>query len=545
MKRHSCIALFVWLWLCVGIAQAAQPRAWLDRNETVLGDAVTLNIEAETGDEPDFSVLAQDFRIVSRSSNATFSIVNGRQTRSTLWALALEPLRTGSIAIPAFQIGQEKTDPITLVVRPAPTAATARAGDDVFLEVEMEPASAYVQQQVRYTIRLYYAVSLLEGQIDEPALNKAVLRRLGQDTQATRILENRRYSMVERRYLITPQQSGTVTIPGPRFKGRVARQGAYGSIFDPGSSVTVRGDELVLSVLPAPTNAPSPWLPATIVNFKDDAARLPDTLRVGEPVTLSAELSADGVTAEQLPELSLPGIANAQVYPDQEASQTVDLQNATRAIRSRKFAIVPTQVGTLELPERTVSWWNVNTGKAENIVLPARSFTVLAAEGSASTSSPSGASFPSGDGSDVTDTRTLRLWQFAAAGFALLWIATLIAWRRAPRATASPTDGRDAAQDPPRAWRTQFQHALAHRDLSAARSALLRSAPGVSGLSELAEKLADAKQREAAIALERALYRGESRDGLVERLREAFANGVTLVEKNVAQREESLPPLYR
>src|SRR5690606_16131999 len=149
-------------------------------------------------------------------------------------------------------------------------------------------------------------------------------------------------------------------IPGPRFKGRIARPGSFGSIFDPGSSVTVRGEEQVLEVRASPRNASQPWMPARQVQYRDDAQALPQQLRVGEPVTLSAELVALGLTAEQLPELTMPAIDGAQVYPDQESAQTADASNATQATRARKFAIVPSAPGTLELPERIVTWWNVD-----------------------------------------------------------------------------------------------------------------------------------------------------------------------------------------
>ncbi len=542
--RLFCLCL--WLWC--GLALAA-PRAWLDRTETILGDTVTLNLESDGGGEPDFSVLEKDFRIAGRSSNSQIGFDNGRQRRSTLWALALEPLHEGIIGIPPFALPGGSTEPLTLTVRPAPTAATTQAGDDVFIEVEMEPASAYVQQQVRYSIRLYYAVNLLEGQIDEPQVANAEVRRIGNDAQSSRMLANRRYVVVERRYLITPQQSGTLKVPGPRFKGRIARPGSFGSIFDPGSSVTVRGAEQVLEVRASPQNASQPWMPARQVQYRDDAQALPPQLRVGEPVTLSAELVALGLTAEQLPELTLPALDGAQVYPDQESAQTADANNATQATRSRKFAIVPNRPGTLELPERAVTWWNVDSDKPERAVLPARSFTVVAAT---EAGTASGAAQPSqpGEESAAAGAAAPSLWRIAALGFALLWLLTLLAWRLAPRpaAPASPQEEDNAPPSVrPGPWRNDFLVALAREDLPAARRALLRIAPGTHGLSELAGKLGDAAQRDAVTALERVLYRGESDEGMVHRLRDAFSRGAVLASAagKRAKGSDDLPPLYR
>src|SRR3546814_8923503 len=82
------------LLLAFAASASAAPRAWLDRTQINEGDTVTLNIESESSDTPDFSVLESDFDLRGQSSQTQTTISNGSVTTRTLWAVALEPHRS-------------------------------------------------------------------------------------------------------------------------------------------------------------------------------------------------------------------------------------------------------------------------------------------------------------------------------------------------------------------------------------------------------------------------------------------------------------------
>src|SRR3546814_16797043 len=75
----------VWL-LAFAASASAAPRAWLDRTQINEGDTVTLNIESESSDTPDFSVLESDFDLRGQSSQTQTTNSNGSVTTRTLWA---------------------------------------------------------------------------------------------------------------------------------------------------------------------------------------------------------------------------------------------------------------------------------------------------------------------------------------------------------------------------------------------------------------------------------------------------------------------------
>src|SRR5664279_3300127 len=102
-------------------ASAAQVRAWLDRTSMQLGETVTLNIEVSddnSAPQPDFSVLQQDFNLLGTQSSTSMSIINGQASAKLIWAVGLEPKRTGTFTIPALTIAGTQTQALTLTVQP-------------------------------------------------------------------------------------------------------------------------------------------------------------------------------------------------------------------------------------------------------------------------------------------------------------------------------------------------------------------------------------------------------------------------------------------
>lgn len=548
------------MWVLLALFPAlllAAPRAFLDRDSIRLGETVTLNVETDARNavEPDFSVLDKDFRRLGTSSQTSLSIVAGRRVARTLWAVALEPRGEGRFEIPAFTLGAESTAPLTLTVLPMPAGGSSAAGDDVYLEIDAQPSDPYVQQQVSYVVRLYFAVTLLEGQLQEPQVTGAQVRRLGQDVTYQKTISDRRYSVVERRYALVPEASGRLDIPGPQFAGRALLSGSYGNALGANAVLNARGNAVALQVRPRPPGAPTPWLPAQSLELFDESGALPQTLEIGEPLTLTIRMLAQGLAAEQLPELQLPKVDGAEIYPDQETPSTGVESEWLRGERVRKFALVPTRPGRLELPQVSIAWWDVRKDRATITSLPARSFEVVGTSATAANATPplpdDAASVTVTGQGDAARVSSAFDWHWPAATvfFALLWLATL-AWRRnsaAPRSVLRPR-----AADPVRVdRRKRWNAALQSNDGPAAAQALIVAArerdPQVHNLGDVVERLDDDTQRAAVLRLEQVLYRGGEPAEVLATLRAVFAPGPrwrTLTGRVSAQPDDTLPPLY-
>jgi len=421
--RWTWIATLLLLALCGNAAAAV--RASVDHDRVAVGEPVVLNIASDRDGEPDFAPLASDFELQGRSVSSQTSIVNGSAASQRTWAITLAPRRSGALRIPALDVGGERTDPIALTVTEQP-APSARDGAPVFIENTLETDSPYVQQTVVYTLRLYYAVTLLDGQLDAPSPPDAQLHQVGNDVQGSTTLGGRRYNLIERQYLLTPERSGTLQLPAPTFRGRAMGEG-FDGMFD-GGTIGARGQPKTLEVRPRPAQAAEPWLPAQAITLSVDPPS--GALHAGEPFTLTVKLSGEGVTAAQLPDPQLSQIAGAQVYPEASTTQDSVRDGHLLAARTRRFAIVPNVAGVLLMPPIQQSWWDVRKDGAAVASVGVPTLEVL--PGTVSTGSSSNGVMDAaptiGDGASIaTASSALRAWQFAAAIFALGWIATL-AW---------------------------------------------------------------------------------------------------------------------
>nr|MDQ3040328.1 BatD family protein [Pseudomonadota bacterium] len=345
MLRTVTLLLLVLL-LC-GAANA-QTRAWLDRDRIAMGETTTLNIEtAQLGAAPDYSALEREFIVSGNTSNRQVQSINGRTTVRTLFAVALQPRRNGVIGIPALPVGGELTQRLSLAVTPSTASIPSRAGQVVFIETEADDQDPYVQQAVGVVLRLFYSVPLISGELDLDQPDGASLQKVGDDLQFTREIGGRRYNVVERRYLMVPERSGTLTIPAARFHGQGAG-GFFDELFGDGKrALQARGAPRTLRVRGAPANAPQPWLPLRDLELRYVAT--PQNVRAGEAAIVVVEATADGATAAQMPELQLNGADGAQVFAE-PAQHGESYANGRPQVKvTRRFSIVPARAGVLRL----------------------------------------------------------------------------------------------------------------------------------------------------------------------------------------------------
>ncbi len=549
------IGLVTALLLC-GAAQAQQgTRAWLDRDRIALGETTTLNIETlqPGADMPDWSVLARDFDATGQTSRRQVELRNGRRIDRTLFAVALRPRREGVLTVPALRIGAATTAPIQLSVGPAQIAAS-RDGAPAFIETEVDVQSPYVQQSVGYTLRLYYASQLVSGQLDQPAPEGAALQRVGDDVQYVREIDGRRYAVVERRFQIVPERSGTLTIPGARFEGRgVGGSGMFDDIFNRGPRLLqANGPPSVLSVRPVPDGAPQPFLPLYAVEAKWLDA--PRTARVGEATTLVAEVRYDGSVAAQLPSLELADIAGAQVFAEPpEIEESFD-GGRPQVRLVRRFSIVPSTQGALQIPGPAIVWWDARAGTARTTQLPQVVLDVAAGSGvtPALPTAPEASRRADPGSTAAGSTLTWRHGAAALGAIALLLLAGA-AWQRRRRAPDAQHVPIPADRPAPNSSTTSRTTPLALRQLlqtggqdevSAALCALVTPAAG--SLDALQVRLRDPVQRDALDQWQRARWAAGDVAAARLALRDAFAQGADIVPVDTAppQTRDVLAPLY-
>jgi hypothetical protein len=359
---------------------------------------------------------------------------------------------------------------------------------------------------------------------------------------------DRRYSVVERRFALIPERSGKVEIAAPLFRGRGMDRNGMGGMFGGGLRLSARGEAIELDVRSAPAGAAQPWLPAQQVLLEWVDVPATAEVKAGEPLTIGLRLSAIGLGADQLPDLGLPELAGATVYPDQDSSRDSTDGGKLVSERVRRFAVVPQAAGVLRVSAPQLRWWDVASDVERTATAQALELQVVAATGvpvEAAAPPPESAESIEQPGRDAATVTATNLWRAMAVVFALAWILTLgWAWRRrgvppVPRAAPPPS----VVQLP------SLEAALRGGGLREIAQALRANAPGhlAAQRTALAVGLEDRQQAEAVERLERRLYAASSDDdaAILQALRAAFRRAPGWRNPAPQQRDaEPLPPLY-
>ncbi|MDZ7825574.1 MAG: BatD family protein [Gammaproteobacteria bacterium] len=370
------------------VALAALPAraefsATVDRREVNANDVVVLELRLDDQvfiDEPDFSGLEQDFRILGAPMRSSQLVIRGRERSSvTTWKLTLEPRREGTLQIPAIEYEGERTRPISIRVTEPSPEERARMERTVFLESQVSRDEVRVQEQLLYRVRLHYAAdAVLFGDLPEPPeIEDAVLQPLGEARPSVEVRDGIRYNVIEQRYAIVPQASGTLRIPPEHFTGaiRMADRGQTRR-----KNLRIESDGHEVRVRPRPASWPDdvPWLPARDLTLSENWDRTPPRLRAGEPAGRTIELSARGVTASTLPEIRVGEEDGFRLYPDPPRLDEGMAAGRFVATRIQSMTLIPEQAGTLRLPEIRVPWWDTQNDEMRVAVLPGRRLEVRA-----------------------------------------------------------------------------------------------------------------------------------------------------------------------
>jgi len=133
--------------------------------------------------------------------------------------------------------------------------------------------------------------------------------------------------------------------------------------------------------------------------------------------------------------------------------------------------VIPSEVGTITLPEVSVRWWDTNSKSEKTATIPARTLTVIAGEKSVSVSQDHEKIGPVAKSVKPADTNELIYWQSATLVFLLLWLSSSLSHARSRRSQSVPQKNNKAS--PTKRLLTESQSALQKGLLNALKNGSL------------------------------------------------------------------------
>ncbi len=467
-----CIVLLLG---CVWAAAAlAEIEVSIDRNPVQVNESFQLvfSLGQSPDHDPDFSSLQQHFTILGNNRSSSISIVNGEYRRSVKYSLQLMPQQVGDFMIPAIRFDNERSKPFQVTVKPSSLASAPQ--DELVFEVLADKPEAYVQSQVILTLRLLSATNISAYQFGDIVIANldTVIEPLGDARKYQTRIADKSYLVLEQKFALFPQQAGRLEVTPLMAEVRLPSRSNFDPFRSAGEIRRLRSQPVSIDVEPIPTDFKPPyWLPATRLELRENWQGDLNGLVAGEPITRSLTLVVDGLTAAQLPQLTLPPIDGIKQYPDQPGLENILSSDGIRGKREQKVALIPGAEGSYRVPEINLSWWNLQKGQVEVATIPERELLVSAAE-------PAAVSVPEAEIEAVPAVATAPVavsnpfWLWLSLLLACGWGASAFYWWFRSRRAESLTP---AAPEHPslRQARSELKRTCNAADAAAARRALL------------------------------------------------------------------------
>ena len=422
----------------------AETIARVDKTEIVLGEAINLTITTTdtSAQAPDLQPLDQLFIITGMQQSSEISLINGKRSSSRNWiiSLALKNNASNTIIIPSIALGNEKTKPITLKIIDTPTNLSANGHDILKIETEIAQKTAYIQQQLLFTIRIYIDQqqerNIRINQLISAPLTDFETHELVRNNYE-REINGKNYNIIELRYAISPQKSGTLTISPYSLATTILENNIP-------KNKTVTSDKLTLDVKPVPANYPPnmPWLPAESLTLTESWNKAPNNIQQGDTLVRTLTIHAEGLTSNQIGDIPSPNISGIRVYP--EKPQLTDKWSSSFPIGTRieQNVIIPMDTGDIIIPKTKLPWWNTKTNALEYAELPEHVMHVEA--NPAFNNTPANNQVNNEHNKNTSPTTIIKevkdasiwLWQLATAILALTTLIGLGLWLHARKQPA-------------------------------------------------------------------------------------------------------------
>jgi hypothetical protein len=375
------------------IITAEVDRDHVSTDETVIL-TITVNVLGSSPSKPQLPSLG-GFSVIRSSSGTQIRVVNGTMSIQETYQYELRPTQTGELMIEPVMVKVNgitfSTDPIRITVtqgsgniQPVPNPAlpvlpslpsfpssplldsglqepgtpkdpseepTGLAGQDFFIQAEVDKLSPYMGEQVLYTLRFYNAVRLYDDPEYRPPGFTGFWHE-DQPDQAIYTLQQagRTYNVTELQTVLFPTVIGETSI-------EPAETIIPGGFFS--NNQILRTQPTTLDVQTLPENAPSSYQGA-VGQFEIRAEVDTNHTVIDEPVTLKVRISGQG----NINNLADPVWSEGPEWRafDSQASNSTQFEGGN-LIGSRTYEriLVPTQAGTLIIPAIEFGFFNPET----------------------------------------------------------------------------------------------------------------------------------------------------------------------------------------
>lgn len=439
-NRYIQIFIFLLLFLAhFGKGEAHEIAASLSQSKVGINDTFSLIFTSHQNQtQPDFSPLSTDFDILSTNQEQSVSMINGKVTRQNRWNLTLIAKREGEIEIPSIQFGSSTSEPLKIVVT---ASSSSKSSDTLFIETDIHPTtSLFEQSQLLYTIRIYTTQDISQATLSEIKTNDpdAIIERLGNDIQYEHFHDNgQQYIVLERKYAIFPQHAGILEIAPVTFQAKIVIGGH--SFFNVQTQMKrLVSEAMKIEVKPTPLPfTKQNWFAAHAVTWSEEWSADPNNMTLGEPLTWTLTIKADGCMGNQIPTPSLEFPNAFKQYVDKVETSNQITEEGFSGTKQIKVALIATKSGEFSIPKISIDWWDLKSDLVRHMEIPERTIHVASGQIAIQTeqplSTPNPLNEPVQNATEIPYSPTFWGWMILAMSVPLLiFIGWLFLFKKSP-----------------------------------------------------------------------------------------------------------------
>ncbi len=429
MKRIGILALLMLLLTGIGWGASVRLSQSPGRGKRTVevGDMFYIYMEVQDIDarpEVPKSVPGAKVMYFERTGqSSSFSSVNGRTTQSFsyTYTITLRATKEGSFSYGPVTVGGVRSNKVSYHIgaqgaqgSPAPSGAVpgnSRAGADsdkpkfigkgdgnLFLRASVSKSSAYEQEALVYTVKLYTTYDAIKfiGASAAPKFDgfvveesKAISSQLNYETYNGKTYA----TAVIARYIIFPQMTGSLKVSGNTYTVAVDQREYYHDPFFGSMSystplqLNVTPNDLSVNVKPLPVPKPADFS-GGVGKFSITSSLKSSEFKTNQAAAIVYTVSGSGnLKYVQLPDLQSVYPPQIEIYtPTTKQNISAGSSNVSGNV-TFDYTFMPLEEGNVIIPEVKLVYFNPETQKYETSV--ARGYTVNVGKGKSSARSQS------------------------------------------------------------------------------------------------------------------------------------------------------------
>ena len=394
------------------------------KNRIEVGDMFYLNIEVTNADgvpaKPQNVGGGKLMYFDRTSESSSFSSVNGvtSQSYKAVYTATLRANKEGTFTYGPITVGGVKSNQVRYAIGKespaessgmagsgASSAPASGTGDDdkprfigkgdgnLFLRANVTSTTAYEQQALVYTVKLYTTYDAIKfvGATSAPKFDGFVVEE-SKDISSSLSFETyqgKTYATaIIARYIIFPQMTGNLKVTGNTYTIAVDRREYYHDAFWGNMSfstplqLNVTPNDLVVNVKSLPLPKPADFSGA-VGKFRISSQLKSEQFKTNQAAAIVYTVEGTGnIKYVQLPDLSALYPPELEIYtPTTKQNINVGSSNVSGSV-SFDYSFMPLEEGDFKIPEVRLVYFNPETGRYETSV--AKGYSVHVGKGAAS-----------------------------------------------------------------------------------------------------------------------------------------------------------------